>query len=116
MSGGRFDYINDTTCSDILGVYPDYGFEGKEYEENVKHVRERNLMKNELLSEMCYDMFCLLHSYDWAASGDTGWEDYEKDKKFFMNKYFKKDYKELINEEFEKRLKTFEEDFRKDFL
>ena len=35
------------------------------------------------ISALVYDLFCLLHSYDWAESGDTDMDAYQKDVEIF---------------------------------
>ena len=34
-------------------------------------------------------MFCLIHSFDWAESGDTDEEQYREDIMYFKRKWFK---------------------------
>ena len=42
------------------------------------------------ISALVYDVFCLLHSYDWAESGDTDMDAYQKDVAAFKKRWFKK--------------------------
>ena len=74
MSGRRFRYDNDTLCREVFNwsLNPEYGL-GKhpDYVTSVKAARRINPMKDTVISEMLYDMFCLIHSFDWAESGDT---------------------------------------------
>ena len=42
------------------------------------------------ISALVYDVFCLLHSYDWAESGDTDMDAYQKDVEIFKGRWFKK--------------------------
>lgn len=78
MSGGHFDYLNDRTASEIFGwnLYPDYGQAGFQ---QARAARRMNPLEDKQLSELCWDMFCLLHSYDWYASGDTDRDGYLED-------------------------------------
>ena len=50
------------------------------------------------ISALVYDVFCLLHSYDWAESGDTDMDAYQKDVEIFKNQWFKKARKDRIKE------------------
>ena len=56
MSGGRFDYIDSRCKSEIFG-WDD---------------RFRNVFEDREISELIFDVFDLIHDYDWYASGDTG--------------------------------------------
>ena len=91
MSGGRFDYRNDTACDEVFGwqVHVDYGMGDKEYKENVKEARKSNPLQDIELSELVFDVFCLLHSLDWYLSGDTGEDTYREDVKYFKTKWLK---------------------------
>lgn len=40
-----------------------------------------------VISELVFDVFCLLHSYDWYASSDTCEETYRNDVKRFKGKW-----------------------------
>ena len=46
-------------------------------------------MGDRIISELVFDVFCLLHSFDWYKSGDTEEEDYLEDVKFFKKKWLK---------------------------
>ena len=91
MSGGRFNYQNDTACHDVFSwsVCPDYGMGDDDYETYRKLARKINPLEDKMLSELVYDVFCLLHSADWYLSGDTGEETYLKDVAFFKKKWLK---------------------------
>ena len=88
MSGGRFNYANDSLCEEIFGwdLHPDYGEKG--FSKSAE-ARKINPLKDAELSEMVYDMFCVLHSFDWCASGDTGEETYISDVSRFKKKWLK---------------------------
>ena len=47
-------------------------------------------MNDPEMSGLVYDVFCLLHSFDWAISGDTDEDDYRRDVAAFKNRWFKK--------------------------
>ena len=87
MSGGHFDYIDSHLANQLFGCKADprYGMGDKNYLESVKEARKKNPLENKILSELTLDVFCLLHSYDWYASGDTDEDTYHKDVKYFMD-------------------------------
>ena len=87
MSGGHFDYINDSLCDTITGAYPQLDMNGEEQHEMAKAVRILNKLEDRDISEITYDVFCLLHSFDWYRSGDTARADYEADVKAFKEKW-----------------------------
>ena len=108
MSGGRFNYTDRNLVREMFdwGVDANYGLgTHKEYKNNVRRVRKQNVFEDKVISEIIYDVMCLIHSYDWYASADTGEEDYLKDVKFFKKKWLKlmpESYvKELVDEEIE---------------
>lgn len=73
MSGGRFNYMNDTVQNEIFG----YWDEGK----------IPNVFEDREISELIYDVFNLIHDFDWYASGDTCKETYLKQKAAFKKKW-----------------------------
>ena len=85
MSGGCWNYMNDSAASEILGyhIYVGYGLDSERHNENYKMVVRDNPLGDPEISALVYDVFCLLHSYDWAESGDTDMNDYQKDVEIF---------------------------------
>jgi hypothetical protein len=75
MSGGIFNYMDSTLKNEIF----DWCYD-KERIPNVFEDRE--------ISELVWDVFELIHDYDWYASGDTGKETYLKKKVAFKKKWF----------------------------
>lgn len=71
MSGGRFNYADNVAKNEI--------FDWSGVCTNVFEDRE--------ISELVWDMFKLIHDYDWYASGDTSEEDYLKSKANFKKKW-----------------------------
>lgn len=104
MSGGRFDYANDNACYELFGyrVNADYGLGDVDYKESLKWVRKSNPMDDRLMSELVFDVFCLLHSLDWYESGDTGEDTYQKDVDYFKKKWLKAKPNEIVSREIEK--------------
>ena len=78
MSGGKFNYQNDILKDEIYG----YSME------------PTNVFGDWMVSELVWDMFNLLHAYDWYASGDTCEETWQKAKRQFKDKWFC-DYKQI---------------------
>lgn len=108
MSGGRFEYKNDYLCDDIYNwsVTPDYGLNSKNVVEYRKRARALNPLEDKVISELVYDVFCLLHSYDWYVSGDTGPDQYQSDVKIFKDKWLKSlaKNKEFLKEHIDEEL------------
>lgn len=71
LSGGRFNYADNRAKDEIFGW--------KDKPSNVFEDRE--------ISELVWDMFGLIHDYDWYASGDTNKEDYLNAKAAFKKKW-----------------------------
>ena len=86
MSGGHFNYQNDRLCEEIYGydIYPNYGERGASLSAKA---RRKNPLKDYVISELIFDVFCLLHSFDWYESGDTCEETYREDVKRFKDKW-----------------------------
>lgn len=74
MSGGRFNYADERACSEIFGYLDDD--------------KVPNVFEDREISELIYDVFQLIHDYDWYASCDTGKEDYLQAKAKFKKKWF----------------------------
>ena len=114
MSGGVFDYINDRACQQIFQwMSPDYGEYGFS---KAKDARAMNPLKDKQLSELCWDMFCLLHSLDWYESGDTGEETYAEDVKRFKDKWLNKDADVIKREEIDKSIEELREQLYKELM
>lgn len=77
MSGGKFDYMDRTAMNEIFGCCDS---------DNIP-----NVFEDKEISELIYDVFNLIHDYDWYASGDTSEKDYLESKRAFKNKWFNGD-------------------------
>ena len=73
MSGGRFNYADESLMSEMFGF------------DDVDEIP--NVMEDREISELTYDLLKLIHEYDWYACGDTGKEDYLKAKRAFKKKW-----------------------------
>lgn len=87
MSGGRWNYIQSTVANEVFDwrMSVDYGEEGRA---QSKLARKLNPMGDHDISEIVWDVLCLLQSRDWHLSGDTCEETYLKDVKAFKEKWF----------------------------
>lgn len=118
MSGGRFDYNDSSLAHEIFGwdVDIDYNLDEKHLEHARQLVRKKNVFEDKEISELIYDVFCLIHSYDWYRSGDTGKEDYRNDVAFFKNKWFGKTDDERIKKVVSDELSYFKSELKSMFL
>ena len=100
MSGGHWEYNNDNACGEIFtwDVTPCYGMGGKNYKIYSKVARRMNPLEDFEISDLVFDVFCLLHSYDWYRSGDNMEETYRKDVEYFKEKWFKSSRVERMKE------------------
>jgi|GEM_PF-734773 hypothetical protein len=117
MSGGCWNYMNDSAASEILGyhIYVGYGLDSDKHEKNYKQVIRDNPLGDPEISALVYDVFCLLHSYDWAESGDTDMDAYQKDVEIFKSQWFKKARKDRIKEMIDISTEKLKEDLYKAF-
>lgn len=79
-------------------IYVDYGLASERHDENYKLVVRENPLGDPEISALVYDVFCLFHSYDWAESGDTSRDAYQRDVAIFKDRWFKKARKDRIKE------------------
>ena len=114
MSGGHFDYRNDSLCRDIYGwgISVNYGEKGFN---QSKFARRLNPLEDLVISELVFDVFCLLHSFDWYQSGDTSKETYREDVKRFKEKWLKSLSKSYINEVINDEISRLREELHEAF-
>ena len=100
MSGGYWNYYNDTLASEILGYHisADLGLDSAKHSNYFKAVIRENPLDDPEISALVFDVFCLLHSYDWAVSGDTDMERYREDVSIFKERWLKKSRTDQIRE------------------
>lgn len=89
MSGGRWNYNQSTLANDMFDwrLSLNYGERGRE---QSKVARKLNPMGDRDISEIVWDVLCLIQSRDWNVSGDTCDETYLADVKAFKEKWFKR--------------------------
>ena len=119
MSGGRWNYGQCNLGYDMFpGCDVCYGIGSNErskygqYTESVKLARKLNPMEDRQISELVFDVLCLIYSADWYESGDTGQDDYREDLKAFKQKWLNPSGDQLVKEEIEKSV----DDLRNDLM
>ena len=114
MSGGRWCYNQSSLGYEMFpGCDVCYGLGRRGYLSDVKRARKLNPLENKQLSELAYDMLCLIHSADWYLSGDTGEDTYLEDVKFFKEKWLGVKPDDMVRAEIDKCvLETKEELYR----
>ena len=112
MSGGHWCYKNDSVADEIFNMYPDYGERGFA---KAALARKYNPLEDKQLSELAWDLFCVLHSYDWYACGDCGEETYRKDVDYFKKKWLKPQSVERVRKEIDETLDEAKEELYKMF-
>lgn len=118
MSGGTWNYANDTLAGDIFGwgLNVDYGLNREEHKISAMQARKADPLEDKELSELVFDVFCLLHSYDWYNSADTGEDTYRADVKTFKDKWLKRSGQQRIKDEIEKTLSEVSTNLYRDLL
>lgn len=89
MSGEYFNYNERRLAEDIfgyrLGLNIDYGEDGWKHSTEA---RRTNVMEDREISEIVWDVLCLIYSYSYYKSGDTSHADYQTDIDHFKEKWF----------------------------
>ena len=118
MSGGYWNYSDRSLASDIFSYYldTDCGLCSEEHDKALKNAIRMNPMEDPEISGILYDIFCLLHSYDWAKSGDTDMDSYRKDVAAFKSRWFNKDRSVQIKETVDICIENLREDLYQAFL
>lgn len=117
MSGGRFNYEDTVLANTIFGykVTPDYGMNSDQVMKDSMLARKLNPFQDAEISELVFDVFCLLKSFDYSESGDIGEEDYAKDVRFFKDKWLGKNEEERVKSEIDKSVDQLKQDLYKEF-
>lgn len=93
MSGGHFDYKNDSLAYALYedrDVTVNWGLDGGDwYDTSIKEVTDQDVMCDKEISELVYDVLCLLRSADYYLSGDIGYATYECDLQYFREKWLR---------------------------
>ena len=101
MSGGYFCGHTDRLAEDLFAFqYPHYGQNG--FSESTL-ARQQNPLEDKTISELTWDLLCVLHAFDYYKSGDIGEDAYREDVDYFKAKwckpYSKKRTKEIVDAE-----------------
>lgn len=103
MSGGRWNYGQLNLCYEMFPRSElSYGLGKYYYQDSIKEARKYNPMEDKQISELVFDVLCLVYSADWYKSGDTGEETYREDVQFFKDKWLKIRPDDMIKNEIEK--------------
>lgn len=118
MSGGHWDYSNSDLGYDIFGYNVDisYDLTKKDKEMSRIIVRKSDPLEDREVSELVYDVMCLLCSYDYYVSGDISEEQYRTDTQFFKSKWFGKTFEERMKKQMENYTEEFKNTMNKIFL
>lgn len=116
MSGGSHNYLYSHLAMSLDNI-PSGSYnigDGKyhSYNNDIRTARAINPMKDKELSELMYDVSCLLHSLEWWQSGDTDEGTYFDDVKKFKKKWFCRKSKQSIDE-YKKDILNYLDDIRK---
>lgn len=111
MSGGYFDYRDNDISTRLFGYrvetvygigeekfysrtpaqrggYEHYSISRRdEYLKNLKMARKQDPFNNIFITEIVYDVLCLLHSFDYTECGDTGDDQFDDDVQAFLSKW-----------------------------
>lgn len=90
MSGGRFQYQDIRTKEEIFGYRNEWS----------------NVFEDLEISELVWDVFNLIHNFDWYISCDTCEETYLKKKEEFKNKWLRQDEKSRCKRMIDKTIET----------
>lgn len=96
MSGGFWNYANNDLANELFGwnMSAQYGKKGFS---QAQIARDINPMNDKELSEMIWDLLCLLHSKDYYESGDISESTYEEDLNYFKKKWFQRSNEDILN-------------------
>ena len=112
MSGGHFDYFHDKITQQIFDWNVDayYNLGSEEQCRGAVIARRMDLLNDVELSEMLYDLTCVLKAHDWWRSGDCGAECYNEAKQYFKEKWFGKTQRQRIEAQVDKAVRQFRRD------
>lgn len=122
MSGGRWNYsqcnLGDDMypgCDVCYGLGDDSRSKYNNYTSSVKLARKLDPMEDKQLSELVFDVLCLVYSADWYKSGDTGEDTYLADVKYFKQKWLKQKPDNIVKSEIDKAIEETKDELYKSF-
>lgn len=117
MSGGYWNYDQITLGYDMFpGCDVCYGLGNNtkskygHYTESIKRARQLDPMEDKQISELVFDVLCLIYSADWYKEADIGEERYRADIKFFKEKWLLQKPDQLIKDEIDKSIKEAQDE------
>ena len=110
MSGGYFNYRNGALCEEIFSQSAHYGLS----KSKSQKARQENPLQDRDISELVFDVLCLLHSFDYWQSSDICEETYRNDVKLFKEKWFKERNDSELKKELRQDLKSYMEKLLKE--
>lgn len=116
MSGGRWNYGQCNLgydmfpgCDVCYGLGDDERSKYSNYTISIKEARRLNPMRDKQISELVFDVLCLIYSCDWYLSGDTRSSTYREDVNFFKEKWLGKPEK-TTKEEIDKSVEELRDE------
>lgn len=120
MSGGRWNYSQCNLgydmfpgCDICYGLGDDVRSKYSNYTSSVKLARKLDPMEDKQLSELVFDVLCLVYSADWYKSGDTGEDTYLADVQYFKQKWFGSSPDKQVRDEIDKSVAEVKEELYK---
>lgn len=105
MSGGHLEWTHERLAQELFGWGMSINYGERGFKQSVEAGR-KNPLEDRELSKLCWDLLCVLYSFDYYKSGDTDEEDYRSDVEYFKNKWLKPGRKatakRLVDEEVER--------------
>ena len=122
MSGGYWNYDQITLGYDMFpGCDVCYGLGDNtkskygHYTKSVKRARQLDPMEDKQISELVFDVLCLIYSADWYKEADIGEERYRADIKFFKEKWLLQKPEQLVKDEIDKCMVEMKDRLYKSF-
>lgn len=117
MSGGRWNYNQCNLgyemfpgCDVCYGIGSDERNKYRNYSGNVKLARKLNPMEDKQISELVFDVLCLIYSADWYKSSDIGEDYYREDVKAFKEKWLNVKPDDSVKAEIDKSIQELKEE------
>lgn len=109
------DQVTNLTANSIFGwnLSPGRGEDGFR---QAKDARTLNPLEDKQLSELCWDLLCVLQSYEGYSSGDLCHDDYLTDVQYFKNKWLMTTPDQLVKREIDLSLEEIRKDLYKSLL
>ena len=104
MSGGYWDYKDSSLKSEIFGW---------SWSDDAPI---KNVFEDKEISILVYDVFGLMHDFDWYKSGDTCEETWLKKKNEFKKKWFKRGRKDICKNIVDSSIEELRKELYKTFL